>query len=34
MKNLEEKNFSNYDILDSLFTEIKQEIQKSKQLNQ
>jgi len=34
IKFLEEKNFSNYDILDSLFTEIKQEIQKSKQLNQ
>ena len=30
VKLLEEKNFSNYDLLDSLFTEIKQEIQKTR----
>ncbi|MEC4849009.1 MAG: hypothetical protein RI100_07465 [Nitrosarchaeum sp.] len=28
IKLLEEKNFSDYDVLDSLFTEVKQEIQK------
>ena len=30
IKLLEEKNFSNYDLLDSLFTEVKQEIQKTR----
>ena len=32
IKLLEEKNFSNYDLLDSLFAEVKQEIQKTRQL--
>ncbi len=31
IKLLEEKNFSDYDLLDSLFTEVKQEIQKTRQ---
>ena len=30
IKLLEEKNFSNYDLLDSLFTEVKEEIQKTR----
>jgi len=30
IKLLEEKNFSNYDLLDSLFAEVKEEIQKSR----
>jgi hypothetical protein len=29
IKLLEEKNFSDYDLLDSLFTEVKEEIQKT-----
>ncbi len=29
IKLLEEKNFSDYDLLDSLFAEVKQEIQKT-----
>ncbi|MBS3922996.1 MAG: hypothetical protein KGZ37_07630 [Nitrosarchaeum sp.] len=29
IKLLEAKNFSDYDVLDSLFTEVKQEIQKN-----
>jgi hypothetical protein len=33
IKLLEEKNFSNYDLLDSLFADVKQEIQKNNQLN-
>ncbi len=32
IKLLEEKNFSDYDLLDSLFAEVKQEIQKTRQL--
>ena len=32
IKILEEKNFSDYALLDSLFTEVKQEIQKTYQL--
>ncbi|MDO8639926.1 MAG: hypothetical protein Q7R33_00095 [Nitrosarchaeum sp.] len=32
IKLLEEKNFSDYDLLDSLFAEVKQEIQKTHQL--
>jgi len=31
IKLLKEKNFSDYDLLDSLFTEIKEEIQKTHQ---
>jgi len=31
IKLLEEKNFSDYDLLDSLFAEVKQEIQKTRQ---
>ncbi|HSB83739.1 MAG TPA: hypothetical protein VLD64_04565 [Nitrosarchaeum sp.] len=30
IKLLEEKNFSNYDLLDSLFAEVKAEIQKNR----
>jgi hypothetical protein len=33
IKLLEEKNFSDYDLLDSLFAEVKQEIQKNSQTN-
>ncbi|MBI5859314.1 MAG: hypothetical protein HZB73_00965 [Nitrosarchaeum sp.] len=32
IKLLKERNFSDYDLLDSLFAEVKQEIQKSRQL--
>ena len=32
IKLLEEKNFSDYDLLDSLFAEIKEEIKKTRQL--
>jgi len=32
IKLLEEKNFSDYDLLDSLFAEVKQEIQKTHKL--
>lgn len=32
IKLLKEKNFSDYDLLDSLFAEVKQEIQKTHQL--
>ena len=32
IKLLEEKNFSDYDLLDSLFAEVKQEIQKTRKL--
>ena len=32
IKLLKEKNFSDYDLLDSLFAEIKEEIQKNRQL--
>ena len=32
IKLLEEKNFSDSDLLDSLFAEVKQEIQKTRQL--
>lgn len=31
IKLLEEKNFSDYDLLDSLFAEVKEEIQKTRQ---
>ena len=33
IKLLKEKNFSDYDLLDSLFAEIKEEIQKTRQLS-
>ena len=32
IKLLEEKNFSDYDLLDSLFAEVKEEIKKTRQL--
>jgi len=32
IKLLKEKNFSDYDLLDSLFAEVKEEIQKNRQL--
>lgn len=32
IKLLKEKNFSDYDLLDSLFADVKQEIQKTRQL--
>ena len=32
IKVLEEKNFSDYDLLDSLFAEVKEEIKKTRQL--
>ncbi|MBI4131237.1 MAG: hypothetical protein HY476_01945 [Nitrosarchaeum sp.] len=33
IKLLEEKNFSDYDLLDSLFAEVKEEIKKTHQLS-
>ncbi|MBI3254577.1 MAG: hypothetical protein HYZ55_01505 [Nitrosarchaeum sp.] len=33
IKLLEEKNFSDYDLLDSLFAEVKEEIQKTHKLS-